>query len=179
MRPFTLLIASAITWSAAAAAGAGGPCAHCGCEQPCRYVTRIVPDVQRIVTYEYFCQKEPFCVPGRSCTVKAKCAPGPQGSCGATGHELCEPNPGPVYVRNQLYKRPVVVEKPMYRCVILAVCRECGEAKLAPKAIPERVPPPPADAPAPPVQPTSPPQPAAARAAQDSAAAWLSRPAAR
>jgi hypothetical protein len=119
-----------ICWGTVAAAAWGDPwrCCHCGgCQTP-RQVCRLVPDVERVVEYQYFERCEQFCVPGKSCCVG--CVPKQciDPRLPMQYDKIWQPTCGPTFTRGKLCKRPVVCERPVMRCVVEQVCCGCGQA---------------------------------------------------
>lgn len=112
-------------------------CPVCGCcEFPFR-TRRLVPDVERVVQWEYFQRCETWCVQGPSRCVgevrKSCCDP----NCNVPQYDkIWEPRCGPAFTAARLCKRPVVVERPVLRCVTEDVCTHCGRAQAATEAHP-------------------------------------------
>jgi hypothetical protein len=42
----------------------------------------------------------------------------------------CQPTCGGVYSRSRLFKKPMILERPVMRCVIEDVCPGCGQAQV-------------------------------------------------
>ena len=139
MATLRLELAAAACWLALGASlDAGGwRCPACGsCELPCR-VRRLVPDVERVMTYEYFNRYETWCVQGPS-----RCVGEVRKKCGEPNpmvpqfDKIWQPTCGPSFTCARLWKRPVVVERPVLRCVIEDKCSHCGVAQAAQQAHP-------------------------------------------
>jgi hypothetical protein len=139
MRTFHLSMTIFGCWLALGAAlqAAEWRCPDCGCcEPPCR-VKRLVPDVERVVHYEYFSRCETFCLQGPS-----RCVGKVQKNCcdpNATVPQydkLWQPTCGSTFTCSRLCKRPVVEERPVMRCVVEDVCSRCNVAHAARLAIP-------------------------------------------
>jgi hypothetical protein len=107
-------------------------CPGCGCHVHKR--CRLICETKQVTTFEYNCECEDFCLPGRSCHCGTKCVPDCNTWCGFRKEVIWKPSCGPIKTRTYLTKVPVVKEVPSYRCVVECVCSRCGQASIDGKA---------------------------------------------
>lgn len=123
MNRLILTLAAAALLGQVAPVEAGHACNHCGSCQGCK-VCKLVPDVKKIVTFEYRLQCEDFCLHGPS-----KCV-GTKNVCDCNGCSHCEPVMQPtcacVKTIRKLVKIPVVKEECGWKCVVVNRCRGCN-----------------------------------------------------
>ncbi len=127
-----LVAVAAITVRAFAGSGC---CVHCGREENCQKVCRLVCEDKKITTTCWGFKSEDFCVPGpsqRGCThcetVCDEC-PGPKGPCvqpqKLVWTEWMPGSSAKVYTKKKLMKRTVTKTVPSYRWVVEDVCSQC------------------------------------------------------
>ncbi len=86
-------------------------CDGCGCCAHVRKVCRIVCEWEEVKKVTYGCEREDFCIPGRS------------KKCGC--REIC--TCGQVRTRRKLVKHEEVKRVPKYKCVVEYLCPHCCE----------------------------------------------------
>ncbi len=93
-------------------------CDHCGCDNSCRKVCRVVCETVKVPKITYCCECEDFCVPGPSCRTKV---------CDECGHHkiIYTPTCGKVLTRKKLVKKEEVREKTVYKWVVENLCCDC------------------------------------------------------
>jgi hypothetical protein len=97
----------------------------------------LVPGVERLVTYEYFDRCETWCVQGPSrCVGEVKKTCDDPNAMVPQFDKIWQPTCGPSFTCSRLWKRPVVVERPVLRCVLEDKCSHCGVAQVAQQAYP-------------------------------------------
>lgn len=101
-------------------------CDHCGCQQHCKKVCRLICGTKKEVKPVYCCESEDFCVPGPS----VKC--GVQCQCNRLGIKCChaayKPSCAEVRTKKVLVKKEIEKEVPAYKWVVEEVCCHCGQA---------------------------------------------------
>ncbi|HEX3656011.1 MAG TPA: hypothetical protein VHV55_09400 [Pirellulales bacterium] len=139
MGTLRVAVAAVACWLALGAAleAADWQCPACGSRgMPCR-VRRLVPGVERLVTYEYFDRCETWCVQGPSrCVGEVKKTCDDPNAMVPQFDKIWQPTCGPSFTCSRLWKRPVVVERPVLRCVLEDKCSHCGVAQVAQQAYP-------------------------------------------
>ncbi len=101
-----------------------GHCHHCGCHKV-RKVCVPVKEIVKETTFEYSCECEDFCVPGRSKCVGTTCKKDCNGCCQC--EKILQPTCGKVMTKTKLMKLPVVKEKCVTKWVVKTVCCNCGQ----------------------------------------------------
>jgi hypothetical protein len=114
-------------------------CKHCGCQQHCKKVCRLICGTKTEVKPVYSCECEDFCVPGPSAKCGVKC------ECNRLGIKCChavyKPTCAQVRTKRVLVKKEIEKEVPAYKWVVEEVCCQCGQpmqadAQAAPAANP-------------------------------------------
>lgn len=104
-------------------------CPSCGCQHAHKRC-RLICETKKVTTFDYVCECEDFCLPGRSCNLGTKCVPDCNAFFGHRKEVIWKPNCGPIKTRTFLAKVPVTKEVPSYRCVVECICGHCGHANL-------------------------------------------------
>lgn len=95
-------------------------CDHCGCDDGCQKVCRVICEVKKVPKITYDCECEDVCVPGPSrCTTV----------CDECGHKqkVFTPTCGKVYTRTKVVKHETFEEKCTYRWVVERLCCGCAQ----------------------------------------------------
>jgi hypothetical protein len=104
-------------------------CNHCGCQQHCKKVCRLICGTKTEVKPVYCCECEDFCVPGPSVRCGVKC------ECNRLGIKCChatyKPTCAEVRTKKVLVKKEVEKEVPAYKWVVEEVCCQCGQPMQA------------------------------------------------
>jgi hypothetical protein len=97
----------------------------------------LVPGVERVVKYEYFDRCETWCVQGPSRCVGEVCKKCGDANANVPQYDkIWQPTCGPSFTCSRLWKRPVVVQQPVLRCVLEDKCSHCGVAQAAKQSYP-------------------------------------------
>jgi hypothetical protein len=101
-------------------------CRHCGCQQHCKKVCRLICGTKKEVKPVYCCECEDFCVPGPSVRCGVQC------ECNRLGIKCChavyKPTCAEVRTKKVLVKKEIEKEVPAYKWVVEEVCCQCGQA---------------------------------------------------
>lgn len=131
MKSILSLLAVVLLTGVTVVVEAGHHCRRCnGCGG--HKVCRLVPEVTKVTTFEYYLQCEDFCIQGRSKCVGTCCKPDCSGCCHC--EKVMQPTCGCVRTKAKLMKVPVVKEKCGWKCVVVHVCggcRHCAESRPA------------------------------------------------
>jgi len=100
-------------------------CHQCGCQRVCK-VCKLVPDVKKVPKIVYDVECEDFCVPGPSKKCGVRCVPDCDALHGCRKEIVWQPCCGKVYTRKKLVKKTIIEEKPGFKCVVVVLCKGCG-----------------------------------------------------
>ena len=119
---------------------AGDHCAHCGCNDGCQQVCRLVREDKKVNIVCWGCKSEDFCAPGRSCRDGRHC----EEVCEDCDGEVCAApktfvwydwKPGcakHIYTKKKLMKKTIVKSIPSYKWVVEDICGQCeGKCECA------------------------------------------------
>jgi hypothetical protein len=156
---FLLGLGLSMVWTSLAWAGEHCRCAHCGHQQPCTKICRLVPDEKKVTITCWAVEKEDFALPGgpseRGCKhCEEVCADCEKESCShhtaAKTHTWYDwiPNcSAKVFTKNKLMKKTVTKKVPGYKWVVEDVCAHCETGCKSVEVAPGTpIPAPPADA---------------------------------
>ena len=153
-----LALAAAVVLSGVTAAG-DCCCDHCGCQNSCNKVCKLVPDERKVETTCWGCKCEEFCVTGPSCseceqceTVCDPCENGgdPKAPVGKAKRLVWKlwgpPCSAKMYTKKKLYKKTITKKVPGYKWVVEDLCAQCEANRAAAGPAPETASLPPAPA---------------------------------
>jgi len=139
MNRLALVLLATAVLAVAAKAGEGlfGHCAHCGCQENCCKVCRLVCEEKKVEVVCWGCECEDFCVPGPSkpgckhCEIVCdECAADSKVHSHAKKFVWTEWIPGcaEIHTKKKLMKKTIVKKVPSYKWVVEDLCKDC-EAK--------------------------------------------------
>ena len=131
-------------------------CAHCGCQQSCQKICRLVCEEKKVEVVCWGCQCEDFCIPGPSKPGCRKCEEvcgtcqvhsDPKVIAAPKAFSWTEWIPGcssGIYTKKKLMKKTITKKVPSFKWVVEDLCETC-QAKCQSPPIPPgvEIPPPP------------------------------------
>lgn len=137
MRSFAIAVVLSVSGLGATVLGDAPCCSQCGCGQCVKKVCRLVCEPKKETKWVYDCVCEDFCLPGKSTKCGERTVPDCTVPGGCRKEIIWQPSCGPIRTKKKLVKRPVTIEKPSYKCVVVCLCPGCGCRRVDEKATAE------------------------------------------